>query len=58
VFAVGFAGILVGGALSAWRPLAGLFGGISLALLGAGLGASLAVVLGGNHLLTALAGGH
>jgi hypothetical protein len=51
VFAVGFALILVGGALAAWRPLAGLFTGISLAITGAGLGAALAVVLGGNHLL-------
>jgi hypothetical protein len=54
VFAAGFAAILVGGALAAWRPLAGLFSGVSLALLGAGLGASLALVIGGNHLLTAL----
>ncbi|HXA29744.1 MAG TPA: hypothetical protein VN193_13470 [Candidatus Angelobacter sp.] len=54
VFAAGFAMILVGGALAAWRPLAGLFTGISLAITGAGLGAALAVVLGGNHLL----GGH
>jgi hypothetical protein len=58
VFAVGFAAILVGGALAAWRPLAGLFTGISLAITGAGLGAALAVVLGGNHLVTALLGGH
>jgi hypothetical protein len=54
VFAVGFALILVGGALAAWRPLAGLFTGISLAITGAGLGATLAFVVGGNHLL----GGH
>jgi hypothetical protein len=58
VFGAGFAMILVGGALAAWRPLAGLFTGISLAVTGAGLGAALAVVLGGNHLVTALAGGH
>jgi hypothetical protein len=56
VFAVGFAAILVGGALAAWRPLAGLFSGISLALTGAGLGAALAVVMGGNHLLSLLVG--
>jgi len=54
VLAVGFAVILVGGALAAFRPLAGLFTGISLALTGAGVGALLAVVVGGNHLLTAL----
>lgn len=54
VLAVGFAGILAGAALAAWRPLAGLFSGISLALTGAALGASLALVLGGNHLVTAL----
>jgi len=58
VFGVGFVLILVGGALAAWRPLAGLFTGISLAITGAGLGAALAVVLGGNHLVTALLGGH
>jgi len=57
VLAVGFGGILVGAALAAWRPLAGLFSGISLALAGAGLGAALAVVLGGNHIATALLGG-
>lgn len=57
VLAAGFAGILAGAALAAWRPLAGLFSGISLALLGAGLGAALAVVLGGNHIATALLGG-
>ena len=56
VFAAGFAVILVGGALAAWRPLAGLFTGISLALTGAGLGAVLALVVGGNHLVTALVG--
>lgn len=56
VFAVGFAAILVGAALAAWRPLAGLFSGISLALTGAGLGAILAVIVGGNHLLAAIAG--
>ena len=54
VFAVGFAAILVGGALAAWRPLAGLFSGISLALTGAGLGAALALVVGGNHLIASL----
>jgi hypothetical protein len=52
VLAVGFVAILVGGALAAWRPLAGLFSGISLALTGAGLGAALALVVGGNHLLS------
>ena len=57
VFAVGFAAILVGGALAAWRPLAGLFTGIGLAVTGAGLGAALALVLGGNHLVTAVLGG-
>lgn len=56
VLAAGFVLILVGGALAAWRPLAGLFTGISLAVTGAGLGAGLAVLVGGNHLLTALAG--
>lgn len=58
VFAAGFALILVGGALAAWRPLAGVFTGISLAITGAGLGAALAVVTGGNHLVTAVLGGH
>jgi hypothetical protein len=58
VFAVGFGLILVGGALAAWRPLAGLFTGISLAITGAGLGATLAFVLGGNHLITAVLGPH
>jgi hypothetical protein len=58
VFAIGFALILVGGALAAWRPLAGLFTGISLAVTGAGLGAALALVTGGNHLATAVLGGH
>lgn len=57
VLAVGFAAILAGAALAAWRPLAGLFSGIGLALTGAGLGAALALVLGGNHLVTALLGG-
>jgi len=56
ILAVGFAAILAGAALAAWRPLAGLFSGISLALAGAGLGAALALVLGGNHLVTALLG--
>lgn len=54
VLAVGFGLILVGGALAAWRPLAGLFSGLSLALTGAGLGAGLAILVGGNHLVTAL----
>lgn len=58
VFAVGFVAILVGGALAAWRPLAGLFTGIGLAVTGAGLGAALALVLGGNHLASAVLGGH
>ena len=58
VLAVGFAAILAGAALAAFRPLAGLFSGISLALTGAGLGAALALVLGGNHLATALLGAH
>jgi hypothetical protein len=56
VFAVGFGLILVGGALAAWRPLAGLFTGLGLAFTGVGLGAALAVLVGGNHLLTALVG--
>lgn len=56
VFAIGFGVILVGGALAAWRPLAGVFSGISLALTGAGLGASLALVVGGNHLIAGLIG--
>lgn len=56
VFAVGFVAILVGGALAAWRPLAGLFSGISLALTGAGLGAILALVVGGNHLVAGVLG--
>jgi uncharacterized membrane protein len=51
ILAAGCAVILVGAALSAWRPLAGLFSGIGLALGGAGLGASLALVTGSNHLL-------
>ena len=54
VLAVGFAVILVGGALAAWRPLAGVLTGVSLAITGAGVGALLAVAVGGNHLLTAL----
>ena len=58
VLGVGFAGILAGAALAAWRPLAGLFSGLSLALTGAGMGAALALVLGGNHLVTALLGAH
>ena len=51
VFALGFGLVLVGGALAAWRPLAGLFSGITVALTGAGLGAILALVVGGNHLV-------
>ncbi|HEV7680054.1 MAG TPA: hypothetical protein VGQ42_15950 [Candidatus Dormibacteraeota bacterium] len=51
ILAAGFALILVGAALAAWRPLAGLFSGIGLAVTGAGLGASLAFVTGSNHLL-------
>lgn len=58
ILAVGFAAILAGAALAALRPLAGLFSGISLALTGAGLGAALALVLGGNHLATAILGAH
>jgi hypothetical protein len=58
ILAVGFGAILAGAALAAWRPLAGLFSGLSLALTGAGLGAALALVLGGNHLVTALLGAH
>lgn len=56
VFAIGFGAILVGGALAAWRPLAGLFSGLGLALTGAGFGASLALVVGGNHLIAGLIG--
>ncbi len=56
IFAAGFAAILVGGALAAWRPLAGLFTGISLAITGAGLGASLAFVTGSNHLVSGVFG--
>ena len=50
VLAAGFVAVLVGGALAAWRPLAGLFTGVSLAITGAGLGAGLALLVGGNRL--------
>ena len=56
VLAIGFGVILVGGALAAWRPLAGVFSGLSLALTGAGFGAALAFVVGGNHLIAGLIG--
>ncbi len=58
VLAAGFAVILVGGALAAWRPLAGLFSGISLALTGAGLGAVLAIMVGGSRFVGAVTGSH
>ena len=52
VLALGFAVILAGGAVAALRPLAGLFSGIGLAVVGAGLGIVLALVVGGDHLTT------
>lgn len=52
ICAAGFGVILVGGALAARRPLAGIFGGIALALTGAAAGVGLAVLVGGDHLFS------
>jgi hypothetical protein len=52
VLALGFVVILAGGALAAFRPLAGLVSGISLALLAVLAGIAVALVVGGNTLAT------
>lgn len=52
VLALGFAVILVGGAVAAFRPLAGLVSGIGLAVLAVVAGVVLALVVGGDHLTT------
>lgn len=49
VLALGFVVIIVGGALAAFRPLAGLLTGISLAISGGIAGAVLALVIGGDN---------
>jgi hypothetical protein len=58
VLALGFAVILVGGALAAFRPLAGLVSGISLAFTGAALGAGLALIVGGDRVVALIRGVH
>lgn len=54
ICALGFGVILVGGALAALRPMAGVVSGISLALVGAGAGAALALAVGGDHFASGL----
>ena len=57
VCAVGFVVILVGGAVAAIRPLAGLFGGISFAVTGAVLGAGVAYLIAAQHVLDVVTNG-
>lgn len=56
VLALGFAIILAGGALAAFRPLAGLVSGISLALTAVIAGIVVALVVGGQTLAGQLPG--
>jgi hypothetical protein len=52
VLALGFVVILAGGALAAFRPLAGLVSGISLALVAVAVGIAVALIVGGSALAT------
>ena len=52
ICAVGFAVVAAGGAVAALRPLAGIFTALGLAVLGAVLGGGLALLVGGDHVLT------
>lgn len=52
VLALGFAVILAGGAVAAFRPLAGLISGITLALVAVVVGIVVALVVGGQTLVT------
>jgi hypothetical protein len=56
ILAAGFAVVLVGGAVAAFRPLAGLFSGISLAVSGAVAGGALALLVGGDRIEGGLIG--
>ena len=52
ICAIGFAVVLVGGAVAARRPLAGILAGVGLALTGAATGAGLALLVGADHVLS------
>jgi hypothetical protein len=52
ICALGFAAIIAGGAVAAARPLAGLFSGISLALMGVVAGVLVAIVVGGDRIVS------
>jgi len=52
VIGLGFVVILAGGAVAAFRPLAGLFSGLGLLALSVVVGIVLALVVGGDHLAT------
>ncbi|HET9050544.1 MAG TPA: hypothetical protein VFO60_02510 [Candidatus Dormibacteraeota bacterium] len=52
VLAVGFVAILAGGAVAAFRPLAGVISGVTLAILAVVAGIVCALVVGGNSIAT------
>jgi hypothetical protein len=52
ICAIGFAVVLVGGAIAARRPLAGILAGVGLALTGAAAGVGLALLVGADHVLS------
>jgi hypothetical protein len=49
---IGFGVLIVGGALAARRPLAGILAGAGLALTGAAVGLGLALLVGADHLFS------
>lgn len=52
ICAIGFIVVLVGGAVAARRPLAGILAGLGLALTGAAAGVGLALLVGADHVFT------